>query len=260
MHEVLTLSRERVLETVQRQFESPLLTAHAVHAAELQVAVNRQLGEMVTLAINTGVRAGHDRLHTFRVRFLAELFARSEGWEDARVQGLGLAAQLCDIGMQVLPDELLLKARGLSAGERKLVTEHTTFGAEILTRARLAAFQPCVAVAKFHHERWDGDGPHALVGEGIPVEARITALVDALDAMLHARPWRPALTMPAALRLIADGAGTAFDPRLAERFVAFVQREYWKADSWDAHLAQDAEERGFLLARMQISRLIRNER
>jgi HD-GYP domain-containing protein (c-di-GMP phosphodiesterase class II) len=74
-----------------------------------------------------------------------------------------------------------------------------------------------------HHERWDGRGyPNAREGEEIPLLGRIMALADALSAMTHDRPYRKGLTLEAAVAEIRTGAGSQFDPDLAEKFILCV--------------------------------------
>ena len=233
-------------------------TAEVAKATELRSAVDERLSDLLNTCITNATRSGYDEYRVFRVGALTEQFAVAEGIEPERARAFGFAARLCDLGLMVIPDELLSKPRGLSAGEQKIMHEHTLFGAEVLTRARLAVLQPCAAVARFHHEAWNGSGPWGLRGEDIPVEARMTALADVFDSLTHARPWRGAKSVPAALRIISEERGARFDPALAERFVAFVQREYWRHDDWDAHLAAEAQDNAYIKARAQIDRLIKS--
>jgi putative two-component system response regulator len=81
-----------------------------------------------------------------------------------------LAAKLIDIGMMVVPDELLRRPCDLTAGERQIIAEHARFGAEVLARAWLSLLEPCTAIVRCHHERWDGTGPLGLSGT-VPPEA-----------------------------------------------------------------------------------------
>jgi HD-GYP domain-containing protein (c-di-GMP phosphodiesterase class II) len=79
----------------------------------------------------------------------------------------------------------------------------------------------------YHHERWDGTGyPSGKAGEEIPLEARVLAIADAFDAMTSDRPYRRALTQDEALAEVDRCAGTQFDPRIAEVFLAlFAETE-----------------------------------
>ena len=85
----------------------------------------------------------------------------------------------------------------------------------------------------YHHERWDGTGyPSGKAGEEIPLEARVLAIADAFDAMTSDRPYRRALTRDEALAEVDRCAGTQFDPRIAEVFVAlFAETELRAAAS-----------------------------
>lgn len=225
-------------------------------ALDLQHAVDKRIAE-ITNATITGLEvAGYDRVRVFRVARLAELFAVSEGWDEGQARALGFACRFADVGTMVIPDKLLQKPRALSVAERKIVCEHIQFGADLLTRARLAVLQPAVPLAKFHHEKYDGTGPWGLSGEAIPIEAQLYSLCDVFDALTHERPWRSAYSLPTALRTMAAEAGTRFDPGRVERFIAFLQREYWRHDNLDRFLAEAAQENAYVRAREQIDRLI----
>lgn len=92
-------------------------------------------------------------------------------------------------------------------------------------RAEEALARLARAVVGCHHERYDGSGnPGGLRGEETPLSARIFALADAYDAMTSERPYRPALPAERALAEIAAGAGSQFDPALAEDFLLLVGR------------------------------------
>ena len=81
-------------------------------------------------------------------------------------------------------------------------------------------------IVRHHHERWDGAGyPDGLRGEAIPIGARIVGLVDAYDAIIHDRPYRPARSVEQALDELRREAGAQFDPELVRLFVPVVERE-----------------------------------
>jgi HD-GYP domain-containing protein (c-di-GMP phosphodiesterase class II) len=134
---------------------------------------------------------------------------------------LELVAILHDIGKLAVPAAILDLARPLNSRERVVVREHTIRGAEILAEiAGLAHLAPYVRAS---HERWDGTGyPDRLLGEQIPLAARIVFTVDAFDAMTNDRPYRGALGRHEARRRIAAGAGTAFDPRVVRALLVAV--------------------------------------
>jgi HD-GYP domain-containing protein (c-di-GMP phosphodiesterase class II) len=158
------------------------------------------------------------RGHGGRVTGLALSVARFLGWEERQLELVRLGGLLHDVGKLALPAELLGKLGPLTQSELEEVQRHPAAGARLvapLPRARRAL--PCVL---YHHERWDGDGyPRRIVGTSIPVEARLVCLADAFDAMTSARPYRPPLSVDAALDEVAGCAGTQFDPILARACV-----------------------------------------
>lgn len=256
---LLAFNREHKFEEVRRTWGRPSLeeSEAAAKLAYLGKAVDRRVGDLINMAVTQALRAGHDHARIFRVSRLAELFTTSEAWPQERVYLVALAAKMIDVGMMVIPNDLLTKAQKLSDGERKVVEEHCKFGAEVLASARLALLEPCAPIVRFHHERWDGTGPCMLKGESIPLEARTVALCDCFDALTHARPWREALSVPAALRTIGEEVGSCFDPSLSKRFIAWVQTEFWKADDFEAYLSAEALENGYVRTRERIQHLIR---
>jgi putative two-component system response regulator len=246
--------REGAIGAGQVHFEA--LLAH--DTARLRAAVDARLRHLINAAIDAGLASGYDLYRVFRISTLAEVFAAQEGCAAEHVRQIALAAKLIDIGMIATPQPLLTKAGCLSEGERKLMDDHTRFGAELLAQASLAMLQPCIPMVRFHHERWDGSGPWSLKGEAIPLEARLVALCDAFDAMTHPRPWRTEpLTPPMALREIAVQAGRQFDPKLAARFVDFVQHEFWKNDRFLVFLGDEGRNNDYVQARERIGTMMR---
>jgi putative two-component system response regulator len=267
LHELLALNRDSVTHKLLERLGAvaevapgakpdPAATAKAI---ALATAVDNAISDLVNAAVTASEQAGHDRLRIFRVGRLAELLAGEIGWGAERAAALAFAARLANLGLLVIPDAVLRKPRGLSGAERRIVNEHTEFGADLLRKSRLAILQPAVQVAKFHHERWDGNGPWALAGDAIPMEARLTAIADCFDALTHPRPWREAYSVQDGLRFIAEGAGTQFDPSLASCFVGMVRRIFWDHSDFDKWLSQEGQENSYVQARAQLERLIRGD-
>jgi hypothetical protein len=136
--------------------------------------------------------------------------------ETATVQ---LAALFHDIGKIGVPEQLLKKAGPLGYTEWREVKDHARIGANMLAKIpSLASVRPAVLG---HHERWDGTGyPDRLKREDIPLAARIVAVCDAFQAMISPRPYRAARTREQAVAELQRNAGTQFDPRVVEAFVA----------------------------------------
>jgi putative two-component system response regulator len=143
------------------------------------------------------------------------------GCRSKEVELIRRAAPLHDIGKIGVPDPILFKRGGLDSRERGLMRGHAIIGAKILAGSRSAVLQLAEEIALTHHERWDGGGyPRGLAGEPIPISGRLVAIADVFDALTHTRPYSPApLPIDDAIKLIAQGAGTQFDPELVDAFL-----------------------------------------
>ena len=120
---------------------------------------------------------------------------------------------LHDVGKIGIPDGILLKPGRLTATERRRMQEH----AELATAHVPLLNQEGARVIRSHHERWDGNGyPDRLSEEGIPLGARIFAVVDSLDAMTDKRPYRLPVSWEAAVEEIRRCRGSQFDPDIVD--------------------------------------------
>lgn len=129
---------------------------------------------------------------------------------------------LHDLGKIGIPDAILLKPGRLTARELEEMRYHPILGERLVARIPYLNGLARQVVAA-HHERWDGSGyPRRVAGEHIPLAARVFSVVDAFDAMANDRPYRQALPVDVAVAEIAFGAGSQFDPAVAEAFVALV--------------------------------------
>jgi two-component system cell cycle response regulator len=128
---------------------------------------------------------------------------------------LGRAAELHDIGKMAIPDEILHKPGPLTDEEWALLRTHTLVGERILEAA--PAMSPVAKLVRWTHERWDGQGyPDGLVGEEIPLGARIIFVCDAFDAMTSNRSYRPPVSLEEAAHELRRHAGAQFDPMVVE--------------------------------------------
>jgi response regulator RpfG family c-di-GMP phosphodiesterase len=127
---------------------------------------------------------------------------------------------LHDVGKIGISDQVLLKPGALTAEERELIHAHPALGAQILHD--VAMLQGAgLDVVRHHHERWDGAGyPDGLLGEKIPLSARVFAVADTLDAMTSDRPYRAALEWTDAVEEILAQSGRQFDPHVVQAFAA----------------------------------------
>lgn len=116
---------------------------------------------------------------------------------------------LHDIGKLAIPDNILLKPGPLDAGERKIMEEHPVIAKQML--AQVSFLQPSIDLVYSHHERWDGKGyPEGLMGEKIPLSARIFTIVDQWDALRSDRPYRKAWPVEKVLAYIRDNVGVVY--------------------------------------------------
>jgi len=128
---------------------------------------------------------------------------------------------LHDVGKIAIPDRILLKPGKLDPDEYEIMKTHTTRGMEIIHELgdvnSSLYLKHCEDICYGHHERWDGRGyPRQLKGEEIPLTARLAALADVYDALVCARVYKSAMPYEEALRIIAEGRGTQFDPYIAD--------------------------------------------
>jgi diguanylate cyclase (GGDEF)-like protein len=179
-----------------------------------------QLGAVRALAAAVDRREPGTRHHSHHVAELCLTVGRALGLSEEELQALDLAALLHDVGYIGVPERILRKPGALTPTEWAHIHEHTVLGERIVEATGLAVAVPWV---RSHHERWDGAGyPDGLIGEQIPLPARILAVCDAYDAMTHERPFRRALTRQAALQEIDLNMGTQFEPRVAEVFIRLL--------------------------------------
>ena len=152
-----------------------------------------------------------------RVSEYARQIARELGLNPKQVDQIGTAALLHDVG-KIHEDfaPLLRKAGRLTPEERMLMQDHPVRSADLAST--IADFRGKVQTdIRNHHENYDGTGyPDGLVGDAIPIGARIIMIADTIDAMTTDRPYRKALTLQRTLEELAKHAGQQFDPRLVE--------------------------------------------
>jgi response regulator RpfG family c-di-GMP phosphodiesterase len=168
----------------------------------------------VALARALETKDGHTAAHCERVRRYATELTAAADPDLLNETGLEYGFILHDVGKMGIPDAILSKPWDLNDSERRLLETHPVLGARMIAEAALL-HGPGAQVVRSHHERWDGSGyPDRLVGDAIPLSARIFAIADTLDAITSDRPHRPAKSWEDAVGEITANAGTQFDPRL----------------------------------------------
>nr|MCR5609198.1 HD domain-containing protein [Lachnospiraceae bacterium] len=136
-------------------------------------------------------------------------------------------APLHDVGKIVVSDQILKKPGKLTSEEFEEIKKHTSVGGNVvkqilegITDEEYINF--AADIATYHHEKWNGSGyPNQLSGDDIPLSARIMAIADVFDALVSERCYKKPFTFEEAIKIIEDGAGTHFDPKLVEVFLKY---------------------------------------
>jgi PAS domain S-box-containing protein len=163
--------------------------------------------------------------HTRRVGASAAEIAVSLRLDAEQVSLIRDAAPLHDVGKLAISDTILLKRGGLTEGEYAVMKTHAALGARVLSGSHAPVLVMGAVIAASHHEHWDGAGyPLGLAGEAIPLVGRIVAVADAFDALTQERPYKPAWPIARALAEIKRSAGSQFDPRVVDAFLAAQQK------------------------------------
>lgn len=187
---------------------------------QLQAA---QIEILDRLALASEYRDDDTGQHAQRVGLLAAMVAGALGQSKEQIQVLRLAAPLHDVGKIGVPDSIFLKAGQLSPAEFDIMRSHTKIGGDILAKSNFAVLRLAREIALSHHERWDGTGyPLGIKGEGIPLSARIVAVVDVFDALVNERPYKKAWSVDDAIAEIHSQAGRHFDPRVVQAFLRVI--------------------------------------
>jgi diguanylate cyclase (GGDEF)-like protein len=179
------------------------------------------LGTAQALSAALEAKDSYTAAHSHAIVLHAEAVGRRLGMSAAELRAVRYAAAFHDIGKLAVSESLLNKPGPLDPGERKLVERHSIVGEQILAPIEfLADVLPLVRGA---HERWDGEGyPDGLVGDDIPLGARIIFACDAYDAMTSERPYRPAMSSGAARGELRRVAGSQLDPTVVEALLAVL--------------------------------------
>ncbi len=164
------------------------------------------------------VRDSETEGHSRRVVEYMELIIAQMPVVPGHLATLRRGALLHDIGKIGVPDNVLRKPAALSEAEWVVMKRHPEHGARIISQ--IPFLEDVSRIVRHHHERWDGNGyPDGILGEAIPLGARIFAIADSFDAMTSDRPYRRAMSVKDARVEVARCRGTQFDPDIVDAFV-----------------------------------------
>ena len=160
--------------------------------------------------------------HTQRVVTLSLRLAARLGWDDERLKAVRWGAYLHDLGKIAVPDSILHKRGPLDPNERASMQRHAILGYDMLQDLHFLPAET-LDLVRYHHERWDGGGyPSGLRGQDIPDTARLFSIIDVYDALVNARPYKPAWSRERALQELRRQSGSQFDPQFVEAFLRMM--------------------------------------
>ncbi len=217
-------AREHDLAAAYRRLQSSYHQAlrYARDLREVYTGLQRAiLQSLLALANAIEAKDPYTRGHSERVAQMASRLARARGMPDSAVRIVTQAGLLHDLGKIGVPETVLRKPGPLSEEEWNAMRQHPVIGAQII--APLEFFAEAAVIIRHHHERLDGTGyPDRLVGEAIPLGARIVAVADVYDALTSDRAYRARLAPGEAVATLRAEAGRTLDPALVDFACALV--------------------------------------
>jgi len=246
--------KEYVARTTDSMLELRRLNEELTHANKKISSANRAIRQLndelfVTISRIIDARDPYVGGHAAQVSKYATAIAVELGLPHLRLECIRQAGFLHDIGKIAISEQILHKPGKLTAEEYETMKTHAPRGADLLEASRvLGHLAPFI---RHHHERWDGQGyPDKLCGHQIPLEARILAVCDAVEAMASDRPYHRALSPNEVVAEVRRCAGTHFDPKIAEAFVGIVERE---GEGFITNSANEVERRQAEHANIEVS-------
>lgn len=215
----------RLLNTLAHQLaiaieNARLFEAERTRRAELDDAY---LQTVFALANAIDAKDTYTGNHAQQLTAMALAVGREMGLSPREMEDLRYGAILHDIGKIGIPDAILQKPTALDEEEWKWMRQHPQIGARIL--APIPRLSGAALIVRHHHERFDGAGyPDGLSGDAIPLVARILTVVDAYNAILDARPYKPPLPRETAIAELKKCAGTQFDAHVVGVFLQVLER------------------------------------
>lgn len=179
-------------------------------------------GVIQSLSSTVEARDPYTSGHQKRVARLAEAIAGHMNLSRDRIETIGLAGIIHDLGKVAIPSEILSKPSKLSDIEFSLIQTHSQVGYEIIKNIPFDT--PIAQIVRQHHEKLDGSGyPGGLKGDEILLESRIMTVADVVEAMASHRPYRPSLGLDLAIREISDTQKAVYDPEVVKACIAVLK-------------------------------------
>jgi len=234
-------STEELKGTISRAFQQYNLVAENKRLQQLTKAQNQRLSlinenledsvRKRTFQLEEAIREGIVMLamaaeakdddtgeHIYRIQRLTCEICTGLGMSSEESEQISFFSIMHDVGKIHIPDSILQKPGSLNVQEWKVMQTHSLAGEKILGNKPF--YQTAREIARSHHERWDGNGyPDGLMGESIPLAARVVTVADVFDALTHERPYKPAWSVEAALVEMKTLSGKVFDPKILSVFL-----------------------------------------
>lgn len=236
---LMVIAFEQIWYVVVLVFAIPLYTTRAAYQSVVEI---RKMFTQTIKALASAIdaRDPSTKKHSENVSTIAMEIGEEMGVSEADLESLQWGGLLHDVGKIGIPDAVLLKPSRLNKEERMAMNAHPEKGRDILQDVE--ALAPILPVILHHHQWYNGSGypkvqvgdtERALIGEEIPLLARILHVADAFEAMTAVRPYRPNPMGPQqAIEELRKYAGIQFDPKVVEAFAktATAQGEWPKPE------------------------------
>jgi len=211
---LITLRRQQImLEDRKRMLEGMVQDA----TREIR---ERERETLIRLARAGEFRDEETGNHVIRMARYSSMIARAIGMDTDYIETVERAAPLHDIGKIGIPDNILRKPASLDVEESRMMRRHAVMGYEILKDSPSKYLRMGALIALGHHEKVDGTGyPSGLVGDHIPLPARIVAVADVYDALTSVRPYKEAWTHDRAFSFLAEHRDSHLDAALVNAFL-----------------------------------------
>jgi len=211
------LYREHLEEEVKRKTAQVIEMSRSLIAAQKEIIL--KLGDVVE------TRSHETGNHVQRVSEYTYLLSKLYGMTEGEALDIKLASPMHDVGKIGIPDNILNKAGELTEEEFNIIKSHTTIGYSIFNTSELPVLKLAAEIALYHHEHWNGTGyPNGIKEKIIPVNARITTIVDVFDAVSHSRIYKNAWNIEESCSYIKNNSGVMFDPDLTELFISNIDQ------------------------------------
>lgn len=190
-----------------------------------QELANAYLDSIETLRTTVEAKDPYTKGHSDRVAAYSVLLGRKLGLSEEDIKTLQIGGLFHDIGKIGITDTILLKNEKLTDDEYSEIRNHPEIGVTILSKSKI--FTNILPIVQHHHEKYDGSGyPGKLIGDTIPLLARIVSIADSFDAMASQRPYRYSLSVELIKRELEKNKGSQFDPNICDKFIEILEDDF----------------------------------